>query len=131
MAEGPSKQDIAELIRRLESSPFPTPHIREAGELLVGAQDHAASYKMAVEFSDSKFAQVRTLGLAMMEAIAPHHEAAKGFMAGARDAAKLLENGRMTPGDAKSNQPDYAAIGDVIKMMLRQDRENKGRGPRK
>lgn len=126
MTDEPARQDIDELVRRLKETPYPSADIREAGQILVGLQPHPLSYKMALEFSDSKSTQVRLLGLTMMEAIAPHFEAAKGFLAGAKDAAKLLENGRMTPIADKPNPPDYSAIGEVIKMWLRQSRENQG-----
>lgn len=131
MTEEPAKQDIEELVRRLESSPYPVADIREAGQILAGAQAHSLSYKMALEFSDSRFPQVRVLGLAMMEAVAPHSDAAKGFLAGAKDAAKLLDAGRMTPVEDKPPGTDYSAIGQVIKMWLRQSRENRGRGSRR
>ena len=41
MTEGPAKQDIEELVRRLESAPYPIADIREAGQMLAGAQAHA------------------------------------------------------------------------------------------
>jgi hypothetical protein len=131
MTEVPPKQDIEELVRRLESSNYSTSDIREAGQILSKAQPPAASYKMAFEFSDSEFQQVRFLGMAMMEAIAPHFDIAKGFVAGAKDAVKLIENGRMTPTETDPNKPNYAAIGDVMKMWLRQSRENKAKGSRR
>jgi len=131
MTEEPAKQDIEELVRRLESSPYPLADIREAGQILAGAQSHSLTYKMALEFSGSKFAQVRALGLAMMEAVAPQSDAAKGFLAGAKDASKLVEAGQMAPLADKPVGPDYSAIGEVIKMWLRQSRENRGRGSRR
>ncbi len=130
MTEEQVKQDIEELVRRLESSPFSSSDIREAGQLLVGAQAHSQSYRMAVTFTDSKFPQVRMLGLAMIEALAPYFEPAKGFLAGAKDAAKVLENGNMPMVEAKPNAPDYSAIGEVIKMWLRQSRQNLKGGSR-
>jgi hypothetical protein len=131
MTEEPAKQEIEELVRRLETTPYSAADIREAGQILVTMQAHALSYKMALQFSDSKFVQVRALGLSMMEAVAPHSDAAKGFLAGAKDAAKLLDNGRMAPIEDKPPVPDYSAIGEVIKMWLRQGRENRGRGSRR
>ncbi len=131
MTEQPTKQDIEELVRRLETGAYPLVHIQEAGHLLVSAQPHAASYKLALEFAGAKSGQVRSLGLAMMEALAPHSDSAKGFLAGARDAAALLESGRLPVSETKPSVPDYSAIGEVIKMWLRDSRETRGRRSRK
>jgi hypothetical protein len=122
MTEQPAKQDIEELVRRLESGKYPAAHIREAGEILVSVQAHAASYQMALGFWESANPQVKTLGMSMMEALAPHHDAARGFVAGARDAARLLA------AQDKPNVPDYSAIGEVIKMWMREHRQQRKRG---
>ena len=131
MTEMPANQDIEELVRRLESSPYAISYIKESGQILVGVQTHDLSYKMAVKFSDSKFVQVRQLGMAMMEAVAPHSEAAQGFLTGTKDAARLLQNGPIATEETKSAVPDYSALGQVIKLMLRQGRENRGKGPQR
>lgn len=131
MTEVPANQDIEELVRRLESSPYPIADIREAGQILVGVQPHDLSYKMAIKFSDSTHAQVRQLGMAMMEAVAPHSEAAQGFLSGAREAARLMQNGSLVSEESKPAAPDYSALGQVIKMMLRQGRENRGKGAKR
>jgi hypothetical protein len=121
MTEEPARQDIEELVRRLENGPFPLDHIREAGQILVSIQSHPASYRMALEFWESRHAQVRTLGMTMMEALAPHLEGARGFVAGAKDAAAGLAAA------GRPNVPDYSAIGEVIKMWMRESRQAKRR----
>lgn len=121
MAEQPPRQDIEELVRRLESGPFPLEDIREAGQILVSVQAHPISYGMALEFWESTHAQVRILGMSMMEALAPHLEGARGFVAGARDAAARLAT------EGRPNVPDYSAIGEVIKMWMRESRQGKNR----
>jgi hypothetical protein len=119
MTEQPAQQEIDELVRRLESGKYPVAHIREAGEILASVQSPAITYKMALGFWESSNSQVRTLGMSMMEALAPHHDAARGFVAGARDAARLLAE------EAKPNVPDYSAIGEVIKMWMREHRQQR------
>ncbi|MDQ3002393.1 MAG: hypothetical protein M3Y08_14170 [Fibrobacterota bacterium] len=121
MTEQPAQQEIEELVRRLESGKYPASDIREAGEILASVQSASATYSMALGFWESSNAQVRTLGMSMMEAIASIHEAARGFVAGARDAARLLAN------ETKSNTPDFSAIGEVIKMWMREHRQQRKR----
>jgi hypothetical protein len=121
MTEQPAQQDIDELVRRLESGKYPADHIREAGEILASVQSASVTYKMALGFWESPNPQVRTLGMSMMEALAPNHDAARGFVAGARDAARLLA--RETAPDV----PDYSAIGEVIKMWMREHRQQRKR----
>lgn len=117
----PAQQEIDELVRRLESGRYPMEHIREAGEILASVQSASVTYKMALGFWESANPQVRTLGMSMMEALAPSHDAARGFVAGARDAAKLLA------AQAKPDVPDYSAIGEVIKMWMREHRQQRKR----
>lgn len=118
----PAQHEIAELVRRLENSPYPISDIREAGELLAQAFPRDAAYRMALEYWDSNNGQVRTLGLAMMQAIAPAHEGARGFVAGAKGAGNL-------PGEAaQSGKPDYSAIGEVIKHWMREHRRQRNGG---
>jgi hypothetical protein len=114
---GPALQDIQELVRRLETTAYPVADIREAGELLAAAQPGDAAYRMALGFWESPHGQVRALGLSMMQSLAPAHEGARGFVAGARDAAGLL-----TP---KPQVPDYSAIGEVIKLWMREHRRQR------
>lgn len=114
MTEEPARQDIEELVRRLESGTYPAAHIREAGQILVSAQQPASSYRMALGFWESPNNQVRALAMAMMEALAPDHDGARGFVAGSKDAARSLA--------AESGVPDYSAIGQVIKMWMRESR---------
>jgi hypothetical protein len=121
MTEQPAQQEIEELVRRLESGKYPASDIREAGEILASVQAASLTYTMALGFWESSNAQVRTLGMSMMEAIAPRHEAARGFVAGARDAARLLAE------ETKPNVPDYSAIGEVIKMWMREHRQQRKR----
>ena len=64
---------------------------------------------------------VRTLAMSMMEALAPTHDAARGFVAGAKDAARLLV------AEIKPDVPDYSAIGEVIKMWMREHRQQRKR----
>ena len=113
----PALQDIAELVRRLESGPYPIADIREAGELLAQALPRDSVYRMALGYWESANGQVRTLGLSMMQAIAPAHDGARGFVAGAKDTAGLLSTAGVKPG-----APDYSAIGEVIKMWMREHR---------
>jgi hypothetical protein len=117
----PAQQEIDELVRRLESGRYPMEHIREAGEILASVQSASVTYKMALGFWESAHPQVRTLGMSMMEALAPTHDAARGFVAGAKDAAKLLA------AQAKPDVPDYSAIGEVIKMWMREHRQQRKR----
>jgi hypothetical protein len=119
MTEQPAQQEIDELVRRLESGKYPADHIREAGEILASVQAPAITYKMALGFWESSNPQVRSLGMSMMQALAPHHDAARGFVAGARDAARLLA------GQANPDAPDYSAIGAVIKMWMREHRQQR------
>jgi hypothetical protein len=119
MTEQPAKQEIEELVRRLESGAYPLDHIREAGEILASVQAPEATYKMALGFWESANSQVRTLGLSMMEALAPQHDGARGFVAGSKEAAKLLV------AEGKPDVPDYSAIGQVIKMWMREHREQR------
>src|SRR5690606_33652181 len=121
MTELPPRQDIDELIRRLEAGPFPLDDIREAGQILVSVQAHSASYDMALEFWESRNAQVRTLAMSMMEALAPHLDGARGFVAGAKDAAARLA------AEGRPAVPDYSAIGEVIKMWMRESRQGRSR----
>ncbi len=123
----PAKQEIEELIRRLESASFSAENIKEAGQLLSEVQSEEISYGMALGFTDSKFSQVRLLGLAMLESIAPKYPAAKGFLIGSQDAAKVLKNGNLPPPAKDPNKPDYSGLAEAIKLMLREDRENKKR----
>jgi hypothetical protein len=117
----PAQQDIDELVRRLESGRYPLEHIREAGEILASVQSASVAYKMALGFWEARNPQVRTLAMSMMEALAPSHEAARGFVAGAKDAAGLLA------AQAKPDVPDYSAIGEVIKMWMREHRQQRKR----
>jgi hypothetical protein len=119
MTEQPARQEIDELVRRLENGKYPPDHIREAGEILASVQVPAVSYTMALGFWESANAQVRALGMSMMEALAPHHEAAQGFVAGARDAARLLDK------ELRPDVPDYSAIGEVIKIWMREHRRQR------
>ena len=121
----PSRQDIEELVRRLQNGNYPLSDIREAADILVGVQPNGEGYRMALEFATSLHEQVRLLGLCMMEKLAPHIEGARGFLAGAKDAARLLGGaGGAAPG--KQGTPDYSAIGEVIKIWLRESRERGG-----
>ena len=121
MTEQPAQHEIDELVRRLESESYPAAHIREAGEILASVQSESVTYRMALGFWESSNPQVRTLAMSMMEALAPTHEAAQGFVAGAKDAARLLAT------QAKPDVPDYSAIGQVIKMWMREHREQRKR----
>jgi hypothetical protein len=121
MTEQPAQHDIDELVRRLESGSYPAAHIREAGEILASVQSASVTYRMALGFWDSSNPQVRTLAMSMMEALAPTHDAARGFVAGAKDAARLLAS------QQKPDVPDYSAIGQVIKMWMREHREQRKR----
>ncbi len=124
-ASAPAKQEIDELIRRLESAPFSADNIKEAGQLLTEVQSAEISYAMAIGYVESKFSQVRLLGMAILESIAPKYPAAKGFLIGSQDAAKILNKGILVPLSKDPNKPDYTGLAEAIKMMLRQDRENK------
>jgi hypothetical protein len=124
MTEQPARQDIEELIRRLETDKYPLQHIREAGEILASVQSPDTTYKMALGFWEKPNPQVRTLGMSMMEALAPHHDGARGFVAGARDAAGLLAK------EEKPGVPDYSAIGEVIKIWMREHRRRRKGGSR-
>lgn len=117
----PAQQEIDELVRRLESGKYPLDHIREAGEILASVQSASVTYTMALKFWESPNGQVRTLAMSMMEALAPKHDAARGFVAGAKDAARLLVS------EAKPDVPDYSAIGEVIKMWMREHRQQRKR----
>ena len=117
----PAQNEIAELVRRLENSPYPIADIREAGELLAGAFPREATYRMALGYWESQNGQVRVLGLAMMQAISPSHEGARGFVAGAKGAGNL-------PTETKSDKPDYSAIGEVIKHWMREHRRQRNGG---
>ena len=122
MTEKPAREEIDELVRRLQTGSFPLVHIREAGEILASVHTPAEAYQLGLEFAMSEHEQVRTLGLVIMEALAPKLEAAKGFLAGARDAARLLSRG---PDAQKPAAPDYSAIGEVIKVWLRESRSRR------
>jgi hypothetical protein len=121
MTGQPAHQEIEELVRRLESCGYPLEHIREAGEILASVQAPALTYKMALGFWESAHPQVRILGMTMMEALAPQHDAARGFVAGAKDAARLLA------AESKPDVPDYSAIGAVIKMWMREHRQQRNK----
>lgn len=118
MTEKPARQEIDELVRRLQTGHFPLSDIREAGEILVGVHTPAEAYQLGLDFAMSEHEQVRTLGLCIMDTLAPKLDAARGFLSGARDAARLL---REEP-PAKPAGPDYSAIGEVIKVWLRESR---------
>lgn len=118
----PAQSEIAELVRRLENSPYPIADIREAGELLAGAFPRDAAYRMALGYWDSGNGQVRALGLAMMQAIAPDHDGARGFVAGAKGAGGLPDD------SGKPAKPDYSAIGEVIKLWMREHRKQRNGG---
>lgn len=119
MTEKPAREEIDELVRRLQTGSFPLVHIREAGEILASVHTPAEAYQLGLDFAMSEHEQVRTLGLVIMETLAPKLDAAKGFLAGARDAARLLSQG---PESKKPAAPDYSAIGEVIKVWLRESR---------
>lgn len=119
MIEEPARQEIEELVRRLESGKYPAAHIREAGEILASVQAPSVTYDMALGFWASPNAQVRALGMGMMEALAPQHEGARGFIAGTREAAKLLAR------ELNPDVPDYSAIGEVIKIWMREHRQQR------
>ena len=121
MTEQPAQQEIDELVRRLETTTYSAADIREAGEILAMAQSAPTTYTMALGFWESPNPQVRALSVSMMEAVAPQHEAARGFLAGAKDTAKLLADA------VKPNVPDYSALGEVIKLWMRQHREQRKR----
>jgi hypothetical protein len=116
----PAQNDIRELVRRLETDRYTLPEIREAGELLATGVSRDEAYRMALGFWESEHSQVRTLGLCMMRALAPDHEGARGFVRGAQHALSQLEE--------KPAGPDYSAIGEVIKMWMREHRRQKGGG---
>jgi hypothetical protein len=111
-----SHQDIRELVRRLETDQYSLSDIREAGELLCSALPRGETYPLALGFWDSAHGQVRALGLFMMQIMAPEHEGARGFVAGAKHAAGLPE---------EKKAPDYSAIGEVIKLWMREHRLQK------
>jgi hypothetical protein len=117
----PSRQEIDELVRRLQTDKYSLTDIREAAEILFSVQNQAEAYAMALDFATSLHEQVRILGLCMMEKLSPHLDVARGFLAGAQDAARLLEEGK-----AKA-KPDYSAIGEVIKVWLRDYKKQRGR----
>lgn len=117
---GPAQQDIRELVRRLETDHYPVADIREAGELLASALARDEAYRMALGFWESEHGQVRALGLCMMRSLAPDHEGARGFVAGAQGARVLLEE--------KPAAPDYSAIGEVIKHWMREYRRQRKGG---
>lgn len=116
----PAQQEILELVRRLEADRYSVADIREAGELLAAAMPHDEAYRMALGFWESEHGQVRTLGLCMMQVLGPSHEGARGFVAGAKHALGQLEE--------KSNVPDYSAIGEVIKLWMREYRRQRKGG---
>lgn len=118
MTEKPARKEIDELVRRLQTGHFPLSDIREAAEILVGVHTPAEAYQLGLDFAMSDHEQVRTLGLSIMDSLAPNLDAARGFLSGARDAARLL---REEPA-AKPAGPDYSAIGEVIKVWLRESR---------
>jgi hypothetical protein len=120
MATPPDRREIDELVRRLREGRYPLSDIREAAEILAGAHTPLQGYELALDFSAADHEQVRTLGIAMMRALAPNSDAARGFLTGARDAAKLLD--APASGPSKPPAPDYSAIGEVIKMWLRESR---------
>src|SRR3954464_11942924 len=113
---GASHQDILELVRRLETDHYALGDIREAGELLSSALPRDETYRLALGFWESVHGQVRALGLFMMQNLAPEHEGASGFVAGAKHAAGLPE---------EKKAPDYSAIGEVIKHWMREYRNQK------
>ena len=120
MTEKPARQEIDELVRRLQSGHFPLSDIREAGEILAAVHTPAEAYQLGIDFATADNEQVRTLGLCIMEVLAPSLDAARGFLSGARDAARLLVD--QAP---KKSAPDYSAIGEVIKVWLRESRANR------
>lgn len=126
MTEKPARQEIDELVRRLQSGPFPLADIREAGEILASVHTSAEAYQMGLDFAMSNHEQVRTLGLCIMDALSATSEAARGFLSGARDAARLL-GGKTEPAPAE-NKTDYSAIGEVIKIWLRESRNKRRPG---
>lgn len=124
MTEKPARQEIDELVRRLRSSSFPLRDIREAGEILAQTLEIPEAYALGLDFATADNEQVRTLGLCIMEGLAPKHDAARGFLSGARDAARLLGTG---PQAEAKKAPDYSAIGEVIKVWLRESRNQRKR----
>jgi hypothetical protein len=122
MTEKPAREEIEELVRRLQTDSFPLAHIQEAGEILASVHTPIEAYQMGLDFALSTHEQVRTLGLAIMESLAPKLEAAKGFLSGAKDAARLLSR---SPEADKPAKPDYSAIGAVIKAWLRDGRDRR------
>ena len=114
-----ARQDIHELVRRLETGRYSRAEIREAGELLASAMPGDEIFRMALGFWESGHEQVRALGLHMMEAIAPDHVGARGFLAGAKHAP--------APAAVKPDAPDYSAIGEVIRLWMREHRRQRGR----
>lgn len=116
----PEKREIEELVRRLREGRYPLSDIREAGEILAGLYEPMQGYELALDFSTSDHEQVRKLGLSMMKALAANSDAARGFLSGARDAAKLLDE--PASDSRKPPAPDYSAIGEVIKIWLRESR---------
>jgi hypothetical protein len=113
---GVSQQDIRELVRRLETDRYALGDIREAGELLGSALARDEAYRLGLEFWESAHGQVRALGLFIMQALAPDHEGARGFVAGAKHASGLPE---------EKKAPDYSAIGEVIKHWMREYRNQR------
>lgn len=125
MTEKPARKEIDELVRRLESGTFPHEDIREAGEILASVHSQAEAYQLGLDFAVSGNDQVRTLGLVIMECLAPNLDAARGFLSGARDAARLLSR---RPEAEQPAKPDFSAIGEVIKAWLRESRNKRRRG---
>jgi hypothetical protein len=115
----PTQEEIRELVRRLEADRYSVADIREAGELLAASLPAGEAYELALQFWDSEIGQVRTLGLCIMRVLSPAHEGARGFVAGARAAELPAE-----PAAA----PDYSAIGEVIKVWMREHRRRQGGG---
>jgi hypothetical protein len=118
----PSKEEINELLRRLQTGSYSLPDIREAADILFSTMNNVEAYQFALDFSTSLHEQVRILGLCMMEKLSPHLESARGFLAGAQDAVKLLQSGSNS---SKPAVPDYSAIGEVLKVWLRDSRKNR------
>jgi hypothetical protein len=116
----PTREEIDELVRRLQTGAYSHSDIKEAAEILFSVSNQVEAYQMALDFVTSLHEQVRMLGLCMMQKLAPSLESARGFLAGAQDAAKLL-----APPASGPPVPDYSAIGEVLKVWLRDSRKNR------
>ncbi len=123
------KHELEELVARLKQKPYELHDILEAAEILADVQTYEANYKIGLELYRDSSEQVKTLAICMQHTISLQYPPARQFLEDTRDALKVRIQKEITNSKTMVVAPEnrYAALGEVIKMWLQEERAEKER----